>query len=392
MTQRFQDYATCRTKLRDNTFDQALYDAGAVIMADVLLTLKGDEHQKRRRLEMRVFGRSFFKYYETEVFPKTLAETLAPMAAGGAMDLMEFGYRVTINLTADFAGIDRPERTAEETESLLAMVKTFSEGATMIHSTRPKEDVEAEVLAALRAFDERFLQPSRARRQALLQQFEAGEISEDALPRDILTVLLRNQDKVDLPSDVLLREMGFYMQAGAHSTANAMVHSLHEIFAWAGDDAARWDQVMQDKGFVQLCVHESLRLHPASPEALRKRCPVASNDTETIALDLYSANRDTAIFGDDAETFKPGRERPKGVPPAGLTFGTGVHACLGQELDGGVIAKPGTPDEERQLGIVTLLVIALLERGARPDSAQAPTSAVNTSRPNWGHYPVVFAA
>jgi cytochrome P450 len=367
---------------------QALYDAGEVIMKDVLLTLHGDEHKLRRRLEMRVFGRSFFKYYEQDVFPKTLEETLTPMMRTGALDLIEFGYRVTINLTADFAGIDRPERSIEETEALLAMVKTFSEGATLIHSTRDKAVVEAEVREALEAFNTRFVIPSTQRRKALIEATAQNPGTGEAdLPRDILTVILKNEDQLDLPAPLILREMGFYMQAGAHSTANATVHSLHEIFGWAGGDAARWKRIETDPGFVQRCVHESLRLHPASPEALRKHCPV-HGDFEFLKLDLFEANRDREIFGEDADTFNPERVRPKGVPAAGLSFGTGTHACLGQELDGGVLGRADMADEDRQYGIVTLLVLRLLELGARPDPDDPPIADDKTSRPNWGRYPV----
>lgn len=384
MVETRRDYRSCEAALRDPAMQQALYDAGEVIMKDVLLTLHGNDHKLRRRLEMRVFGRSFFKYYEQQVFPKTLEETLAPMTQSGALDLIEFGYRVTINLTADFAGIDRPERTVEETEALLAMVKTFSEGATLIHSTRDKSTVEAEVRDALEAFNTRFVIPSTQRRKALLN---AHGSSENDLPRDILTVVLKNEDQLDLPAPLILREMGFYMQAGAHSTANATVHSLHEIFGWAGDDASRWNRIETDPSFVQRCVHESLRLHPASPEALRKHCP-AHGDFEFLKLDLFEANRDRAIFGEDADAFNPERARPRGVPAAGLSFGTGTHACLGQELDGGVLGRADMADEDRQYGIVTLLVLRLLGLGARPDPDNPPIADDKTSRPNWGRYPV----
>lgn len=384
MNKTFSSYRACENALRDPSLEQALYDAGEIIMKDVLLTLHGDEHRLRRRLEMRVFGRSFFKYYEQDVFPKTLEETLSPIAAQGGFDLIEFGYRVTINLTADFAGIDRPERSTQETEALLSMVKSFSEGATIVHTMRDKAVVEGEVKEALAAFNERFVKPSIARRKSLIDK--GGDV-----PRDILTVILQNEDALDLPDDLVVREMGFYMQAGAHSTANATVHSLHEIFGWAGDDAVRWERIHSDPGFVQRCVHESLRLHPASPEALRKQCP-AHSEIEFTKLDLFEANRDADIFGADAASFNPDRPRIKGVPAAGLSFGTGTHACLGQELDGGVLGRDDMALEDRQFGIVTLLVLRLLELGARPDPNNPPVADTKTSRPNWGAYPIRLSA
>ena len=56
----------------------------------------------------------------------------------------------------------------------------------------------------------------------------------------------------------------------------------------------------------------------------------------------------------------------------GLTFGTGVHACLGRDLDGGAIGKGGMDPATHQYGMVTLLAAVLLEEGARPDSILLP--------------------
>ena len=106
-------YKTIKSALVNRNLKQALYDEGKVIMDGVLLTLHGEEHRKRRKLEHRVFQRDFFKYYEQELFPKTLNETITPFLKKGRLDLLDFGYRITINLTADFAGIDRVKKTPE---------------------------------------------------------------------------------------------------------------------------------------------------------------------------------------------------------------------------------------------------------------------------------------
>ena len=134
--------------LRDPQLAQSLYDEGAVIMADVLLVLHGAQHRARRLLELKVFRRDFFRYYEYELFPVTLSQTMRPFVEAGHADLIDLGYRVTMNLTADFAGIDRPLKSARETEQLLALVMCFSEGATLVHSTRSKDAVRNEVRAA----------------------------------------------------------------------------------------------------------------------------------------------------------------------------------------------------------------------------------------------------
>ena len=44
-------YETIKSALVNRDLKQALYDEGKVIMDGVLLTLHGDEHRKRRKLE-----------------------------------------------------------------------------------------------------------------------------------------------------------------------------------------------------------------------------------------------------------------------------------------------------------------------------------------------------
>ena len=390
-------FAGAAAALRHPDLAQSLYDEGAVVMDKVLIVLHGEEHRRRRTLEFGVFRRNFFRWYETEVFPRTLEATIGPAMAAGRADVVDLGYRVTMNLTADFAGIDRPEGTPEETAALLALVVKFSEGATLVHSTRDREEVRREVRAALGVFEERFLKPSIARRQALLARFEAGAIAEEDLPRDVLTVLLRNEDRVPLPPDVLVREIAFYLQAGAHSTANSTVHALHRIFEWRAAHPADGDRMRADPLFLQRCVHESLRLHPASPVAWRRPASPFALDgagevttDDQIVIDLSRANRDPSVFGPNADEYDPHRPIPPGQMPFGLTFGSGVHSCLGRDLDGGVVPREGADPATHQYGTVTLFVRRLLSGGARPDRDDPPTRAAYTERPNFGRYPVVF--
>ena len=54
---------------------------------------------------MQLFKRDFIRCAEREVYP--IAATLNPYLLEGKMDLVEFGGRVNINLSADLAGIDR---------------------------------------------------------------------------------------------------------------------------------------------------------------------------------------------------------------------------------------------------------------------------------------------
>ena len=391
------DYQTIKKALVNRDLKQALYDEGKVIMEGVLLTLHGQEHHQRRKLEHKVFQRDFFKYYEHELFPKTLEETIFPFLKNGSADLIDFGYRITMNLTADFAGIDRFKKTPEETENLLTLVKIFSQGATLVHSKRPHDEVNMEVTEALGVFEEKFLIPSKNRRSKILKQFNDKKVNEDDLPRDVLTVLLRNVDGINLDDDLIKREIAFYLQAGSHSTANSMVHALHEIFEWMEKHPEDKEKIYNDPIFLQRCVHESMRLHPASPVAWRKpTCPIEldkeirMNQDDLLIMDLHTANRDKEIFGIDAEEFNPYRKLDPNQSIWGLTFGIGLHLCFGRDLDGGLIPDEKTLPKKHQYGIVTLLVRKLIENKVRLDPDNKPLKDMNTERPNWGSYPVLF--
>ena len=392
-------YADVREAFRSHDLEQALYDAGGVVMADSLLVLHGADHRRRRRVENRLFRRGTFRYWERAFLRDVVRDTLAPFAAAGRADLVELGYRTIMNLTAMVAGLDQPTGSVAETDALYRFAKKFSEGATLVHSTRDPEQVRAEVQAALEEFDALFLQPSIERRRGLLERLAAGEITEDDLPRDVLTALLRNWDELGIDRDVLRRECAFYLQAGSHSTADAFTHAADDFFAWTRRDPRAAEQARQEPAVLQRCVYETLRLHPASPVAQRRalapislRGGVEIPDGAFVVLDLAAANRDPQVF-DHPDVYDPLREVPPEVPRWGHAFGGGMHACIGTELAGGVPAPDDpTPDQahEQVLGTVTLMLEALLTAGARPDRDAAPQRDPHSARDHFASYPVVF--
>jgi cytochrome P450 len=396
---RIAGYDPALDALRHKDLVQGMYNECPELMERVLLTLHGEAHTRRRNIELRIFKRDFIRYYENEVYPRNLADTLAPYRGLGRMNLLEFAYRVNMNLTADFAGIDVDRQDVNQVETLLALVKKFSEGATLFHSTRDRDTVRAEVHEAMRTFDEVFFQPSKARREALVGAHRGGELGEESLPRDILTVLLLNAEDGDSEIDeaMMRREVGFFLQAGAHSTGNSMVHAFHEITSWCERHPEDRERLERDPVFLQRCVHESMRLHPASPVAWREAgCPLAlpggiqAAAGDAVTIDLMSANTDRAVYGEDAADYNPHREALRRCPPYALTFGLGVHTCFGRDLAGGEIPREDTDPETHRPGTVTKLVRALFALDARPDPSDPPRRDPDTQRNNWGHYPVIL--
>lgn len=258
-------YNDAKETFRLKDLRQALYDEGEIVMGDVLVNLHGDEHGSRRRLENRLFRRETFNRYERELFPPIIEETLKPYVADGRAELVHMGHSMMMNLAAFTAGVDRPLGTAEETDHLYAYLMLFIEGATLAHSTGDKTEITAKIADALERWDAEFLAPSVERRRKLTAQHAAGETDEADLPRDVLTVLLRNQDNLNLPPHVIRREIAFYLLAGAHTSASAMVRATHHVFEWIAAHPEDTGRMETDRLFVQRCVHETIRLEPSSP-------------------------------------------------------------------------------------------------------------------------------
>lgn len=374
---------------RQKDLRQALYDAGEVIMGDVLVNLHGAEHRDRRRLENRLFRRETFELYENTLFPPIIAATLGPHLEAGRAELVDLGHQMMMNLAAGTAGVDRPLGTPEETHRLYDYLMRFIEGATLAHYTGDRDVKRAEVAAKLAEFDQEFVVPSLARRAGLRD-------SGVELPKDVMSVLLANEDQLHLPHEVLVREVAFYLLAGAHTSATAFTRVIHNMFKWIESHPEDADLAKTDGSFVQRCTHETIRLQPSSPVAMRwaladmtlksgRRIPQGAK----VVIDLLSVNRDRSVFGDDAEDFNPRRTPPDGVPLYGLSFGSGMHACIGQDLAAGSTWVDQVGDDHL-FGLVPCAVQALFDHGVRADPNDPPVMDESTTRPYFGRYPVVF--
>ena len=390
------NYASARQAYLSRDLKQALYDAGEVVMADVLVNLHGDDHRMRRRLENRLYRREVFFRYENELFPEIMHETLSPHVAAGTAELVSLSHQLMMNLAALTAGVDRPKGTPEETFHLYDYLMTFIEGASLAHYKGDTAAKKAEIEDALAAFDQEFLTPGITRRLALISEFNEGQIAESGLPQDVLTVLLRNEDSLNLPHQVILREVAFYLLAGAHTSATAFTRTMHNIFQWLERNPDAQDRI-ESLTFIQRCVHETIRLQPSSPVSQRwaeKDIQLESglliSKGDKVVIDLIQVNRDQSVFGGDAEEFNPNRELPPGVPEHGLSFGLGMHACIGKDLAAGILDGDTGDSANHLAGLVTLAAQSMLANGCRPDPDDPPEMNPSTSRPYFGKYPVVF--
>jgi cytochrome P450 len=391
-------FGGCVHALKQPNLRQALYDEAALMMEHALVNLHGAEHRARRNVEATVFRKDIFLQYEKTVLPRTLEETIAPFRDAGEGDLVDLGYRIMMNLTVDFAGIDRPLRSAEETGELVRLLKEFSL-APALGQSRADEVAEKKtrVRKAMGEFDTRFLQPSIARRRKLLADRDAGLIADADLPKDVLMALVREQAKLEMTDEQFLQEGIFYALAGAHTTIHSLTHAVNELLQWLAAHPEDARLLREDPFFIQRCVFESVRLHPSSPVAKRRAlCPVALDDgaeadtDDTVVIDLRAANRTQEIFGDDADRYNPHREVAGATAQHGISMGLGMHACLGRNLAIGVEPRANSDPQTHQYGTVPLIVEALLKCGIQADPGKAAQKDEGISRISFAYYPIVF--
>jgi cytochrome P450 len=394
---RLTTYADARDAYRLKELRQALYDEGEALMDGVIVNLHGPEHLARRRLENRLFRRDTFAWYEAEVIPRIIRDVLEPALTAGRADLLPLARRTMLTLSLGVAGIDLPEGTDAELDQLYALMDRLARASTVAHATGPKATIVADGNAALAEFVATYFEPSLERRRGLVADHDRGDLPESDLPRDVLTTLIRNQDRLELPPEVVQREIAYFPWVGSHSTSNQFVHAMHHVFDWLDEHPGEREMLTTDHVERQRFVHESLRLHPASPVSLRhvtQRVTLRSGtvlaEGEMVAIDLVTANRDAAVFGPDADRFEPRRTLPDGVAPWGLSFGHGVHACLGQELAGGLEPEPDAVGRHL-LGSIAVMAGVVLGEGARPDPDDPAERDTATTRDVFARYPVVFA-
>jgi cytochrome P450 len=399
-THRISKFREVEDAYRRPELKQALYNAGGILFDKVLVDLHGDEHRKRRGVESGLFRRNFFRQYEAEVFPNLMHQTIERYLLTEKMDFKELGYRIMLNVALAFAGIDRQDNSDEEADTLHQLLSQLGLAATLGQYQGDKKPIEEEIQIALARFQREFFAPSKLRREALIEQFNAGKMEESDLPRDILTVLLMNDDKLAMPDELMMREVAFFYLASAHTSVHTMTHAIHEILTWferSGGDAV---SLSDDPLTLQKFVLESMRLHPASPEGWRETDQeltlaegkaVAAGDN--VVLDLQAANRDEGIFGADAAQYNPFRDRVAKINPAGLSFGGGIHVCLGMNLVAGTLLKKDADydPQNHQYGTITLIIKEMLRRGASFDPDQPPTKQANTLRDVWEIYPLQFS-
>ena len=403
-------YAEVAEALRESNALAVDVDALSMpIRGGTVLRIDGDAHRKRRRVLNRLVFRGGHEHFRESVLGPTVARDLreildGPDADGAARaDLVAFATRALTELVAAMIGLEpaRSREAAEELFRLQADLDEFPRFKTQLRGAAPLSLGDEERLARAHArlangkreFVERFFGPALAERRRLFARYEAGEIREADLPNDFLTIVASHADpSFDADPDLPVREAIIdLLHAGTGTSVGAIVHTVDELERWlAGHPEDR--ERRTDPGFLVGAVNEVLRLHAANPAEIRRAVEDVTLSGGTVipkgrfaALRIGLANRDTSVFGADADRFDPHRIVPAGLYPYGLAFGSGPHMCYGLPL------AHGNDGIDGNLVYVTK---ALYEAGMRPDPAHAPTfhpGIAHADLRGFESYPIAFA-
>ncbi|MDA3646773.1 cytochrome P450 [Saccharopolyspora indica] len=271
-----------------------------------LLTTDPPEHTRLRKLVAKVFTARRIEQLRPRVQEVTdrLLDELAGMTP--PVDLIEhFTAALPIEIICEILGVPHQDRDRFQdwTERLLTVAGL------------PVEEVRAG--------------------WTRMTYYLAGLVAEKrrAPTDDLLSMLIAARDEDDELGDDELAVFGLTLLTGGHDTTkNQLANSVAVLLAEHPD---QWQRLVARPELIPSAVDELLRyVSLAGYEVTFPR--VATEPVElggvtiaagdTVLISLNSANRDAAVF-DSPDEFDPTR-----TPNRHLTFGNGVHRCLGAQL------------------------------------------------------------
>ncbi|MGH8974207.1 MAG: cytochrome P450 [Acidimicrobiia bacterium] len=272
-----------------------------------MVTENPPDHTRLRRLVSRAFTTPRVDQLRDRVVG-LVDERLDQMAEEGEVDVMTaLAFPLPVTVIGELVGVPAGERDRFRpliTEGMLA--------------DRP-DATEEEIAKAEKNFDEL---------EAFFNDLIAARRTEPQ--DDLLSALIAVHDEDDgrLSHDELLSTVFLLFFAGFVTTTNVIGNGLLALLRNPGEMARLW----ADGELVPSAVEEILRYDSPVPFVMRD--VLQPTEVEGIALQpgehvvplLSAANRDPAHFT-DPDRFDVGRRESQP-----LTFGWGIHHCLGAPL------------------------------------------------------------
>jgi cytochrome P450 len=282
----------------------------------VLLTSDPPAHTRYRRLVSKAFAPAGIARFEPVM--RRIAERLVDSWTSG--EVIDFVERFSTPLP-----VESIAQVMNVPDDHLGEFKAWSDATASAIGTEITVDG---LLASERSINEF--------QRYFAEQLELRRVEpQDDLLTHLLTTDIDDEDEevVDRrPLDMaeMLRILQMILVAGNETTTSL----LGDMMRILGRRPEEWQRMRADPAHIPVVIEEALRF--ASPNGGIWR--VAAADTELggvtipagsrLIVTFMSANRDEAVFGDDAASFRPDRDRLG----EHLAFGSGPHFCLGAAL------------------------------------------------------------
>jgi hypothetical protein len=275
-------------------------------VAQSMLSMDPPRHTPLRALITRAFGPAGMARLEARV--RQVSEALAEAAVRqGEVELVDaFTFALPRDIIGAMLGLD---------PSTFSEFRRWSTNMGLISSARTPEQYE-EIRSVVREMKEYLTDVIHARRR------QPGE----DMVSDLLQAEVEGQKLTD---EQLLSFLFLLLPAGMETTSQLLGNAVLTL----ARHPEQLELMRADKTHIPRFVEEVLRYEPPTQLSFR----MAMQDVElagtkvpagSLVLGLIgSANRDERVF-EQPERFLPGREKAT----QHLSFGYGVHFCLGAQL------------------------------------------------------------
>lgn len=271
-----------------------------------LLSRDGADHNRLRRLVSKAFTpRSTARL--TTTIAEVITELVDPVTTGGRCDVVaDIARRYPIPIISGLLGAPRQDW------------QLFSDWADDIFKALAW-NVANDAPVIMAAFDklDAYVEDMIARRR-------------HSLTDDLISELIRAEDDGDrLTADELLMLAEGLLMAGTDTTRNQLAAAVQDLC----DHPEQWALLAEHPELAPQAVEELMRHSPVIFGTIRQAVEDVEIEGMTVPAGTYlvvntaAANRDPAVY-DDPERLDITRKGPAAM----LTFGGGIHYCLGAHL------------------------------------------------------------
>jgi cytochrome P450 len=273
-----------------------------------LLCLEGGAHHRLRSLTSKAFTpRATLRLHDT--MAEVMNDLIDRVADAGCCEVVaDLARPYPVPIICALLGAPR-----EDWQQFSLWADDIFKAFTFIDGVRDIEPVVMRAWAQLDAYVDDMV----ARRR-------------HSLTDDLLSDLIRAEDDGDRLNAAELRMLaGGLLLAGTDTTRNQLAASVHVLC----EHPEQWELLREHPELAMHAVEETMRHSPIACGTLRLVVEDAELDGylfpagTMVVVNTAAANRDPAVY-DDPDRVDITREEA----PAILTFGGGVHYCLGANL------------------------------------------------------------